>query len=60
MTDQEGLEYVIGCLAEIRESHRPWGTIIITVEGGKIKFVDIQKPPKYKLVDGNITEVKKY
>jgi len=60
MTDQEALEYVIGCLAEIRESQRTWGSIIITVEGGKVKFVDIQKPPKYKLEGGQIVELKKY
>ena len=60
MTDQEALEYVIGCLAEIRESQRPWGLISITVEGGKVKFVNIQKPPKYKLDNGQIIEVQKY
>ena len=60
MTDQEALEYVIGCLAEIRESQRPWGVITITVEGAKVKFVNIQKPPKYKLENGELIELKKY
>ena len=60
MTDQEALEYVIGCLAEIRESQRPWGQISIIVEGGKVKFVNIQKPPKYKLDNGQIVEVPKF
>ena len=60
MTDQQALEYVIGCLAEIRESQRQWGEITITVEGGKVKFVNIQKPPKYKLEDGQIIEVPRY
>ena len=60
MTDQEALEYVIGCLAEIRESQRPWGVITVTVEGGKVKFVNIQKPPKYKLDNGQIVEVPRY
>ena len=60
MTDQEALEYVIGCLAEIRESQRAWGQISITVEGGKVKFVNIQKTPKYKLEDGQIIEVQKF
>ena len=60
MTDQEALEYVIGCLAEIRESQRPWGIVSITVEGGKVKFVSIQKPPRYKLEDGQIVEAPRY
>lgn len=60
MTDQEALEYVIGCLAEIREAQRPWGTITITVEGGKVKFVNVLKPPKYKLEGGQVVELKKY
>jgi len=60
MTDREMLEYVLGCLAEIRESQRPWGIINITVEAGKVKFVNLQKPPKYKLEDGQIVEVQKY
>lgn len=60
MTDKEAIEYVIGCLAEIRESQRPWGQILITVEGGKVKFVNIQKPPKYKLENGEIVCVPLY
>ena len=60
MTDREAIEYVIGCLAEIRESQRPWGMISITVEGGKVKFVNIQKPPKYKLENGEIKNVPLY
>lgn len=60
MSDQEALEYVIGCLAEIRESQRPWGVISITVENGKVKFVNIQKPPKYKLDNGQIVEVPRF
>lgn len=60
MTDKEAIEYVIGCLAEIREAQRPWGEITITVEGGKVKFVSLQKPPKYKLEDGHIVEVPRY
>ena len=60
MTDREMIEYVLGCLAEIREAQRPWGIISITVESGKVKFVNVQKPPKYKLEDGQITEVPRY
>lgn len=56
MTDQEALEFVIGCLAEIREAERQWGVINITVEQGKVKFVNLQKAPKYKLEDGRIVE----
>ena len=56
MTDQEALEYVIGCLAEIRESERQWGVIDITVEQGKVKFVNIQKAPKYKLENGQLVD----
>lgn len=56
MTDREAVEYFIGCLAEIRESSRQWGIVSVTVEGGKVKFVHIQKPPKYKLEDGKIIE----
>ena len=60
MTDQEGLEYVMGCLAEIRETQRPWGIITLTIEGGKIKFVNLQKTPRYKLENGRIVELEKY
>ena len=60
MTDKEAMEYVIGCLAEIREAQRPWGLITITVEGGKVKFVNVQKAPKYKLEAGQIIETPKY
>ena len=60
MTDREALEYVMGCLAEIRESQRPWGMITITIEGGKVKFVNVQKPPKYKCEDGQIVPVNHY
>lgn len=57
MTDREMLEYVMGCLVEIRESKRPWGMISITVEAGKVKFVDLQKTPKYKIEEGQIVEL---
>ena len=60
MTDQEALEYVIGCLIEIRESERPWGIVTLTVEGGKVKFVNVQKPPRYKVENGQIVETPKY
>ena len=43
MSDQEAMEYVIGCLAEIRESTRKWGVISISVEQGNVKFINIQK-----------------
>lgn len=56
MTDNEAIRYFIGCLAEIRESSRQWGIVSVTVEGGKVKFVSIQKPPKYIFEDGKITE----
>lgn len=57
MTDKEAIEYVIGSLAEIRESDRAWGIISLTVEAGKVKFVNLQKIPKYKLDNGEIIEV---
>ena len=60
MTDQEAMEYVIGCLAEIRESQRQWGVISITVEQGRIKFINVQKAPRYKLEDGKIVEAPQY
>lgn len=60
MSDQEAMEYVIGCLAEIRESTRKWGVISISVEQGNVKFINIQKAPKYKLEDGKIIEDDKY
>ena len=60
MTDREAIEYVIGCLAEIREAQRPWGKISIQVENGKVKFVNVQKPPKYKLKEGSVVEVPRY
>ena len=60
MTEREMLEYVMGCLAEIRESQRPWGVITIIVESGNPKFVNVQKPPRYKLEDGEIVEIPKY
>ena len=56
MTDKEAMEYVIGSLAEIRESKRKWGVITLTVEAGKVKFINIQKAPKYKLENGKIIE----
>lgn len=51
------MEYVMGCLKEIREAQRPWGIINITVEGGVVKFVNVQKPPRYKLEDGKIVDI---
>ena len=60
MTDQEAIEYVIGCLKEIREASRPWGTISITVENGRVKYVDVTKTPRYKLEDGEIMEQFQY
>ena len=60
MTDREAIEFVVGCLAEIREAQRQWGTISIIVENGKVKFVNVQKPPKYKLEEGCVVEVPRY
>ena len=60
MSDQEAMEYVIGCLAEIRESQRQWGMITISVEQGKVKFINVQKAPKYKLENGKIIEDKQF
>ena len=60
MTDKEMVEYVLGCLKEIREAQRPWGVITVTVEGGNVKFVNVQKPPRYKLEDGQMVELQKY
>ena len=60
MTDKEMIEYVLGCLKEIREAQRPWGIISVTVEGGNVKFVSIQKVPRYKLENGKIIELPHY
>lgn len=57
MTDREMLEYVMGCLKEIRESQRSWGEINITVEAGNVKFVNLKKTPKYKLEDGQMIDI---
>ena len=54
------MEFVVGCLAEIREAQRQWGMISLIVENGKVKFVNVQKPPKYKLEDGSVVEVPRY
>ena len=60
MTDKEAIEFVYGCLAEIREAQRQWGTISILVENGKVKFVNVQKPPKYKMEEGSVVELPRY
>lgn len=60
MTDKEALQTIICCLAEIRETKKKWGVINLTVESGHVKFVNLQKIPKYTVLDGEMVIDKNY
>lgn len=54
MTDKEALKSILCCLAEIRETKKQWGVINLTVEAGNVKFVNLQKIPKYTILNGEM------
>ena len=43
-TDEEILQIVKLALDEIRESPNQYGVITVTVSGGKVKFLTVEKP----------------
>lgn len=54
MTDKEALQKILCCLAEIRESKKKWGVINLTVEAGNVRLINLQKTPKYTIIDGEM------
>ena len=43
-TDEEIHAYIDKALMEIRKAPNQCGDIIITLSGGKVKFIDVKKP----------------